>query len=367
MSAIGMGFRAAAAALVLALAACAPSGQGGSGGQATGGGGGDAAAAGCASGGVVNVYNARHYDSDRQVFDQFTARTGIQVRQIQGNAEQLQARLEAEGADSPADVVITVDAGNLWRLEAAGLLQPVTTPALEAAVPATLRSNDWFWYGFSRRARVIAYDRQDVRPEQVATYDSLASPAMRGRVCVRPASNVYNLSFLAALIERRGEDQARTWAAGVTGNFARRPEGNDTDQLRAVAAGVCDVALVNHYYLLRLARSQDPADRAVAQRVALSFPDQNASGTHINISGAGVARHAPNRDNAVRLLEFLVSAEGQTLLARGNDEYPASPATPSGNPELDALGNFTADPIEMSAYGRNQATAAAIFNEVGWP
>jgi iron(III) transport system substrate-binding protein len=358
--------------LSIGLAACSPGGgkkdtEGGLRGtqDAASAPGGDGKVPGSA--GVVNVYSSRHYDTDQAVFDRFTAETGIQVRQIQGKAEELQARLVAEGKDSPADLVITVDAGNLWRLRDAQLLQPVTSPVLEGAVPRGLRSEDGSWYAFTRRARVIAYDRSKVQPSEVANYDSLTRARFKGKVCVRPASNIYNLSLLGAIIERRGVDEARKWVEGMVNNFARRPEGNDTDQLRAVAAGVCQVAIVNHYYLVRLSRSTEQADKDVVAKIALSFPDQALSGTHINVSGAGVARNAPNRANAQRLLEFLVSPEAQMLLAKGNDEFPASPGAPTDNPELDALGPFKADPVELESYGRNQETAANLFNEVGWP
>lgn len=342
---------AASAALAALLAAC---GQSGSTGAAP------------AQGGVVNVYSARHYDSDQAIYDAFTAKTGIQVRQLQSNADQLLQRLEAEGDATQADLIITVDGGALNRLAEAGVLQAVDTPALREAVPERMHDAENRWWAFAKRARVIAYRRDAFNaanpPPQ--SMNDLATPRFRGQVCARSSTNSYNLSLLAARIAREGEPAALAWARAVRANFARDPQGSDTDQLRAVAAGVCQVAIVNHYYLVRLAASADPADQAVGQAVTLSFP---TDGVHVNVSGGGVGRYAPNRDNAVALLEFLVSPEAQAMFPSGNEEFPVR-AGVALTPELQAVGreNFTEETVPLASLGVNQAAAARVFEQAGW-
>lgn len=314
---------------------------------------------------VVNVYSARHYDSDRRLYEAFEESTGISVRALTGSAEQLLERLRAEGEATEADLVVAADAGNLWRLKDAGLLQNTVTPTLETSVPAGLHDPDGAYWGFTRRARVIIYRRDAVQPEELASYDNLADARFRNQIVMRSSTNVYQLSTLASRIERLGVENARAWAAGVRANFARDPQGSDTDQIRAVAAGEAQATVCNHYYYLRLQQSDDPADRETAEKVGLIFPDQNGAGTHVNISGAGVTAHAKRRDNAVRLLEYLVSDEAQTLLAPLNDEFPIRPEIAPA-PALAALGAFRAEDIPLSALGENQAEAARIFEEVGW-
>lgn len=314
---------------------------------------------------VVNVYSSRHYDADAALFAAFEKETGISVRTIEARGDELIARLKAEGASSPADLVVTVDAGNLWRLTQEGILQPVQSETLNAAVPEGLRDAEGRWFAIARRARVIVYAPDRVDPAQIASLDALAQPAFKGKVCARTSGNIYNLSLLAARIERDGADAALAWARGVAGNFARDPQGSDTDQIRAIAAGVCDVAIVNHYYLLRMAKAEDPKDREIAQRLAMTFPDQAGAGAHVNISGAGVAANAPNRDNAVRLLEFLVSEASQAEFSRMNDEYPIRDTTPLPA-QLQALGPFKADGTALSAYGARQAEAQALYEQAGW-
>ncbi|MBI1250367.1 MAG: extracellular solute-binding protein [Alphaproteobacteria bacterium] len=315
----------------------------------------------------VNVYSARHYDADRAVYDAFTRSTGIEVRVLPAPPDQLIERMRVEGDQTEADLIVTADAGNLWRMQEAGLLQRVTTPALEAAVPDRLKDDQRLWWAFTRRARVIAYAKGAVLPQDVASFDALALPRFRGQVCARSSTNMYNLSMLASRIERQGADAARAWAQGVRANLARDPQGGDMDQLRAIAAGECQVAITNHYYYLRLAQSEDPAERAVADRIALAFPDQGEgqAGAHVNISGAGVTAHAQRRDNAVRLLEFLVSPEAQEIFAADNSEFPISDATPL-TPALQALGTFREEAVPISALGRHQVEAARIYEEVGW-
>ena len=325
------------------------------------------ALAACSGGGdnFVNVYSARHYDADRRLFAAFEEASGVAVRVLPANAEQLLERLRAEGDATEADLVVAADAGNLWRMKDAGLLQNVTTPALRAGVPDRLRDPDGAYWGFTRRARVIIYRKDAVAPADVASLDDLANPRFLGQIVARSSTNVYQLSTLASRIERLGADNARAWAAGVRANFARDPQGSDTDQIKAVAAGEAVATLCNHYYYVRLIKSQDPADREVVARTGLVFPDQAGAGTHVNISGAGVTAHARRRDRAVQLLEYLVSGAAQTMLAPLNDEYPIrSDIAPA--PELAALGTFKAEDIPLDALGRHQAEAARIFEEVGW-
>jgi iron(III) transport system substrate-binding protein len=314
---------------------------------------------------VVNVYSGRHYDADTAIFKAFTEKTGIQVRQLQAPGDELLERLKAEGAASPADLALGADAGNLWRLKQAGLLQPVSSAALDAAVPAADRDPEGQWYAFSKRARVIVYKTGAIDPGLIQTYDSLASPALKGKVCARSSTNLYNLSLLSARIARYGEEKALAWAKGVAANFARQPQGADTDQILAVATGECTVALVNHYYLLRLQASPDAAQREAALKVSLILPDQNGVGTHVNFSGGGVTAHAPHKENAIKLLEFLETAESQKMFADLNDEFPVLVGTPTP-PALSAIATFKQDATDPAALGANQARAQVLFDQAGW-
>lgn len=318
-----------------------------------------------ADAGIVNVYSARHYDADAAVFQAFSKATGIRVQTIEAQGDQLIERLKAEGDASPADVILTVDAGNLWRLKDQGLLKPVASKALEDAIPAPLRDPAGEWFGFSKRARVIAYAKGRIEPASISTYESLAAPALKGRVCMRTSTNMYNLSLMAARIERYGAGAALKWARGVAANLARDPQGNDTEQIKAVAAGLCDVTLVNHYYLIRMQTSADPTERQAAERVGLIFPDQSGPGAHVNVSGAGLARHAPNEANAIKLLEFLVSPAAQSDFARLNEEFPIVAGAEIGQ-ELKALGAFKEDDTPLAVYGERQAEAQKLYDEAGW-
>lgn len=326
--------------------------------------------AACGSGGAgesatVNVYSARHYDADRRLYAAFEEATGIAVRVLPASAEQLLQRLEAEGDATEADLVIAADAGNLWRLKQAGVLRTVTSPALEAGVPANLRDPDGAYWGFTKRARVIIHRKDAVRPEEAASLDDLATARFRNQVVARTSTNMYQLSTLASRIERLGADNARAWAAGVRANFVRDPQGSDTDQIKAVAAGEAQVTFCNHYYYFRLLRSQDPADREIAAKVGIIMPDQAGGGAHINISGAGIAAHSKRPENAQRLLEYMITDEAQRLLAPLTDEFPIRPDLP-GAPELASLGTFKEESIPLDALGRHQVEAARIFEEVGW-
>jgi iron(III) transport system substrate-binding protein len=316
-------------------------------------------------GSVVNVYSHRHYDVDRQLFQRFTEETGIEVNVVTGSADELITRLQTEGASSPADVLITVDAGRLYRAKERGLLQSVESAVLGSNVPARFREAGGYWYGLTMRARVLVYARGRVMPEELPTYESLAEPRWHGRVLVRSSENVYNQSLLASLIAGLGEDAAYEWARSLTGNMARSPSGGDTDQLKAVAAGAGDVAISNTYYLARLAGSQDAEERRVYDQLAIVFPNQGGRGTHVNVSGAAVTRHAPNRENAVQLLEFLSGDEAQRLFAEGNQEYPVKPGVPM-SAVLREWGDFEADTLSLERLGELNTRAVMLFDRAGW-
>lgn len=318
------------------------------------------------AGGVLNLYSARHYDIDEALYGNFTKKTGIKINRIEAGEDALLERIRAEGKLSPADVFLTVDAGRLWRAEQLGLFAAVKSPVLEARIPATLRMPDNTWFGFSTRARVIFYNPKTVKPEEVSSYEDLAHPRFKGRLCVRAGGHVYNLSLVAALIEHLGEAKTEAWARGVVANLARSPRGGDTDQIRAVAAGECDVALSNTYYYVRLKRSARAEDRLVAERVAMAWPNQKTTGTHVNVSGGGILRTAPNPEAARLFLEYLASDEAQVFFANANNEWPVVPGAVAHNPELHALGKFRADPINIGVLGRNQPAAQKLIDRAGW-
>ena len=316
--------------------------------------------------GDVNVYSSRHYSSDKLIYDAFEKETGIRVNLLEGKGGELLERLKIEGRNSPADIFLTVDAGNLWRADQAGVLQAVQSDILSERVPEYLRHPDGKWFGFSTRARVIYYSKERVDASSLKTYDDVATPAWKGKVCVRSSSNIYNLSLLASLIEHKGEDAAAAWAEGVVDNFARRPQGGDTDQIRAVAAGECDVAIGNHYYYVRLLSSGNAGDTEVTEKVGLLFPNQETTGTHVNIGGAGVAANAPNKENAIKLLEFLAGSEAQGIFAGANFEYPVAPDIKPVE-QLTTLGEFKSDTLNVSVLGVNQPLAQILFDHAGWP
>lgn len=316
--------------------------------------------------GVLNVYSARHYDADEQLYAMFETKTGVKLNRIEMKGDQLLERLVAEGTASPADVVLLVDAGNYWRAESRNLLQRVDSPVLDAAIPARLRDKDNLWFGLAKRARVIVHNTANVPAADVASYEALAAPALKGKVCSRPSSNVYNLSLMASLVDAWGPAKAEAWAKGVVANFARAPEGSDTDQIKAVAEGKCGAALVNHYYWVRMARDGTEEEKALAAKVALSFPDQAGAGTHVNISGAAVAANAPNKANAIAFLEFLVSAEAQAILAEANNEFPVLAAAGTGNAELQKLAGFKEADTPLDVLGVRQSEAQQVFDRAGW-
>jgi iron(III) transport system substrate-binding protein len=317
--------------------------------------------------GEVNVYTHRHYESDEQIFRRFTETTGIRVNVVTASADELITRLEAEGASSPADILITVDAGRLHRARERSLLQPTSSAILESAVPAHLRDPDGLWFGLTQRARVFVYATGRVDPSEMSTYEDLADPRWRGRILTRSSDNVYNQSLMASVIAAVGVEAAEAWARGLVANFARPPQGADRDQIRDVAAGVADLAIVNTYYLGLLANSDTPADREAAAAVSVFFPNQGEGerGTHVNVSGAGVTAHAPNRANAVRLLEFLVSEEAQQLVAEGNYEYPVREGVAWAQ-TLQGWGDFRQDMLNLARLGELNTQAVQALDRAGW-
>ncbi|MEX2570198.1 MAG: Fe(3+) ABC transporter substrate-binding protein [Gemmatimonadota bacterium] len=315
--------------------------------------------------GVVNVYSHRHYDTDQELFRRFTEQTGIEVNVVTASADELITRLENEGADSPADVLITVDAGRLHRAKDRGLLQPIESEVLDGSIPAHLRDRDGEWFGLTQRARIIAYHLDRVQSDELSTYEALAEPQWDDRVLIRSSSNVYNQSLLASLITHLGADVAESWAAGIVENMAREPSGGDTDQIMAVAAGAGDVAVVNTYYLARLAASEDPEEQRVAEQIGAFFPNQEDRGTHVNVSGAGVTRSSQNTENAIRLLEFLAGEEAQRLFAEANHEYPVRPGV-AWSDVLTSWGEFEADELDLTRLGELNGAAVQIADRAGW-
>lgn len=319
-----------------------------------------------ADAGILNLYSSRHYQTDDALYANFSKQTGIRINRIEAGEDPLIERLRNEGAASPADVLVTVDAGRLWRAEQAGLFQPIQSKVLEARIPSNYRNPNNQWFGFSARARVIVYNKAMVNAADVQNYEDLANPKLKGKVCTRSGSHVYNLSLMSALIEHWGEAKAEEWARGVVANFARPPRGGDTDQITAVASGECGVALSNTYYYGRLLKSTKPEDRKLIEQVGLIWPNQKSFGTHMNISGAGVLKSAPNRDAAIRYLEYLASDQAQAYFADGNNEWPVVTNVKIDNRELAGLGKFKADTLNISALGKNQPVAQRIFDRVGF-
>lgn len=312
---------------------------------------------------VVNVYSARHYDTDMALYERFTEETGISVNLIEGGSDALIERIVNEGKFSPADMMITVDAGRLWRAAQKDIFQAVESPLLNQRIPDHLRHPDGLWFGLSKRARVIVYNKSQGLNKTVSRYEDLTQPALQGQVCMRSSSNIYNLSLLASIIEANGAEAAQTWANGLVANFARKPQSNDTGQLRAVAAGECGITVANTYYLGRILGSDKVADRAVAEKLGVLFPNQDGRGSHVNISGAGITKYAPNKANAIRFLEYLTSDYAQKLFAEGNNEYPVVGDVTG---PVAALGTFKEDQMSASVLGERQAEAVKIFDRAGW-
>jgi iron(III) transport system substrate-binding protein len=314
---------------------------------------------------TLNLYSARHYDADDILYQTFTEKTGVTVNLIEGNAEELVERIKSEGANSPADVLLTVDAGNLWRAQQEGVFAPIRSDILDAAVPSNLRDPDGHWFGLSKRARVIMYNKDRVDPAELSTYEDLADPKWQGRIVIRSSSNVYNQSLVGSLLEALGPEATEEWVRGFVANFARPPEGNDTAQIQAVASGIGDLTLANTYYLPRLAKSDAPEDQEVAEKIGVFFPNQDGRGTHVNISGGGVLATAKNQEAAIQFLEHLVSMEAQEVFAMNNNEYPVLESV-SVDSVLASYGDFKADPLSASIFGRNNAEALRIMDRAGW-
>lgn len=313
----------------------------------------------------LNVYSARHYDSDEQIYALFTEQTGIEVNVLQGSSDQLIERIQREGVASPADILLTVDAGRLYRAETAGLLAPADSTELEARIPEELRHPDNLWFGFSQRVRVIFYDKSAYSEPPLSRYEELTDEPFHGKVCIRSSSNIYNQSLIAAFIHIYGEEKTEAWARGLIANLARTPQGGDTDQIRAVAAGECSLAVANHYYWVRLSLSNDPADRAVAERTGVIFPNQDDRGAHSNVAGAGVVATSPNPESAVVFLEFLASDEAQALFGSGNNEFPVVEGVePVGS--IKRWASIKTDPLNVSRLGENNPAAVRLMDRVNW-
>ena len=321
---------------------------------------------------VLNLYSARHYQTDEALYSNFTKATGIKVNRVDADDAGILARLKAEGAASPADVIMLVDAARLWKGDADGLFKPIKSPSLEAAVPVNLRAkasaDGTTWFGFSTRARIVVYDKLKVKKADVDTYEELADPKNKGLLCTRSGAHPYNLSLFSAVTEHLGEAKTEEWLKGLVANMARSPKGGDTDQIKAVASGECGIALTNTYYLARLMRSNAPEDKAVVERIGVVFPNQESWGTHVNIAGAAVAKNAKHADNAVKFMEYLASPEAQNYFANGNNEWPAVPTVKVDNPALKAMtnGNFKAETIPVSAIGYNQIKVQQMLDRVGY-
>jgi iron(III) transport system substrate-binding protein len=313
---------------------------------------------------VLNLYSARHYQTDEKLYENFTRQTGIKINRIEGKEDELMERIRNEGANSPADVFITVDASRLAYADSLGLFAPVKSKLLQSRLPAHLHTDTWF--AFSTRARVIIYNRSALKAEDVATYESLADPKLKGKLCSRSGAHPYNLSLVASLIAHDGEAKTEEWAKGVVANFARAPKGGDTDQIKSVALGECGVAVSNTYYLARLIRSDKIEERRMMEKVGIVWPNQANRGTHINISGAGMVKTAKNPEAAVAFLEYLASDEAQRYFADGNNEWPAVPGVATNNPALDAMGKFKADPLPIGSIAKNVAAAQRLLDRAGY-
>jgi iron(III) transport system substrate-binding protein len=319
---------------------------------------------------VLNLYSARHYQTDEALYANFTKTTGIKIQRVDGDDAGILARLKAEGSASPADVILLVDAARLWRAEVDGLFQPYKSTVLTKRIPAHLRGKDdgqgSQWFGFSTRARVVVYNKSTVQPGDVDTYEKLADPSNKGRLCTRSGSHPYNLSLFGAVTEHLGPQKAEAWLKGLVDNMARAPKGGDTDQIKAVASGECAVGLTNSYYVARLMRSSSADDKAVMEKVGVIFPDQKSWGTHLNISGGGIAKHAKNLEAAQKFLEYLASDAAQAYFANGNNEWPVVAGLDFSNPALDKMGKFKAETIPVSVIGMNQVKVQQMLDRVGY-
>ncbi len=322
---------------------------------------------------VLNIYSARHYPTDEALYADFTKSTGIKINRVDSDDAGILTRLKAEGAASPADVILLVDAARLWRAEVDGLFLPVKSKLLEAAIPENLRAKPSdnggiAWFGLSTRARVIVYDKAKVKASDVDTYEKLAAPQFKGKLCIRSGSHPYNLSLFGAMTEHLGPQKTEQWLKGLVENMARNPAGGDTDQIKGVASGECGVAVTNTYYLARLMRSTQAADKAVVEKIGVMFPNQASWGTHLNIAGGAVAKHSKNNENALKFLEYLASASAQNHFANGNNEWPVAKGVTFDNPALKAMtgGAFKSEVLPISAVGMNQIKVQQMLDRVGF-
>ena len=319
---------------------------------------------------VLNLYSARHYQTDEALYANFTKATGIRINRVDADDAGILTRLKSEGSSSPADVILLVDAARLWRAEVDGLFQPVRSAVLDARIPVALRGKDSGegpqWFGFSTRARVVVYNKAAVKKDDVDTYEELGDPKNKGKVCTRSGSHPYNVSLFGSMLEHLGPQATEQWLKGVADNMARAPKGGDTDQIKAVASGECGVALTNTYYLARLMRSILPEDRSVVEKIGVVFPNQASFGTHVNIAGGAVAKYAPHRAAAIRFLEYLASDEAQGYFANGNNEWPVVRSAKLANPALETLGTFKSEAIPVSVVGMNQVRVQQMLDRVGY-
>jgi len=318
----------------------------------------------------LNLYSARHYQTDEALYSDFTKKTGIKINRIEADDNGILERIKSEGDKSQADVILLVDAARLWRAQTQNLFSPIKSKYLEQRIPANLRASSEVdgipWFGYSTRARVIVYNKAAVKKSDVDTYEKLASPENKGKVCTRSGSHPYMLSLVGALIERDGLQATETWAKNMVSNMARSPRGGDTDQIKAVASGECGVALTNTYYFARMMQSDKPDDIGMISKIGFVWPNQGSGGVHINISGGGMARNAPHRAEALQFLEYLASDSAQEYLANGNNEWPAVPSVKVENPALKTLGPFQAEKVSVAAIGKNQIAAQKLLDQVGY-
>lgn len=313
----------------------------------------------------VNVYSHRHYDTDKKLNKMFTEKTGIKVNIVKGKSSALIKRLEVEGEYSPADILVTVDAGRLELAKMKGLLQSVSSDILHNNIPAHLRDPNGNWFGLTKRARVIVYNKNKITPDMLSTYEDLADPKWKGKISIRSSKNIYNQSLLASLISHNGKDASYKWAKGIVDNFSRVPRGNDKDQAKAIVAGIGDVAVMNTYYIGRMSASKVSGDRKVVENLGIFFPNQKGRGTHVNISGAGVTKYSKNRENAIKYIEFLSSKEAQTIYAQANFEYPVLKGVEPSE-LVKSWGTFKEDSLSMETLGRLNVEAVRVFDKVGW-
>lgn len=313
----------------------------------------------------LNLYTHRHYDTDKKIFGAFEKQTGIKINVVKASADELIQKMESEGSQSPADVLITVDAGRLVRAKAKGLLQSISSENITKTIPLHLRDKDNQWFGLTKRARVIVYDKNKVQPSDLSRYEDMTLPKWNKKLLIRSSGNIYNQSLMASLIANNGEAKALEWAKGMVNNFARSPKGNDRDQVKSILAGEGEIAVVNTYYLGKLLNSKDSMEVQAGKAVGVFFPNQNDRGTHINISGIAVAKHAPNKDNAIKFIEYLISKDVQEVFAQANYEYPVNRLAKSSD-LLESWGTFKEDNLSLSKLGELNKKAVLLFDQAGW-